>query len=81
MSAVAQLLRFTLPRTSACASAFHALRETVSSKTPVSSQYFGYIIPNQGFPASKADDDICWLIRTVLPPSSANFPFKYIREI
>jgi 2-succinyl-5-enolpyruvyl-6-hydroxy-3-cyclohexene-1-carboxylate synthase len=67
MAAIAQLLRFTLPRSSPRVPAFHALRECVSSKALVKTQYFGYVFPNEGFPVPKPDDEMCWLIRTPSP--------------
>jgi hypothetical protein len=74
MPAIAQLLRFTLPHASTRVSAFHVLRERVSSKALVKTQYFGYVYPNEGFPVPKPDDEMCWFIRT---PSVSFIPIIY----
>ena len=70
MPAIAQLLRFTLPRSSTRLLAFHALRERVSSKALVKTQYFSYVFPNEGFPVPKPEDEMCWFIRTPYLSSS-----------
>lgn len=62
MSSLSQLLRFTLPPSTTRLTAFQALRERVSSKASVKSQYFGYMLPNEGFPDRTAENDMYWLI-------------------
>jgi hypothetical protein len=63
MGSISQLLRFTLPRSTTRLSAFHALRDHVSSKASVKTQYFGYVLPDEGFPVPKLENEMCWLIR------------------
>lgn len=62
MASIFQILRFTLPWSSATRLAtFQALRDRVSNNS-VNTQYFGYILPNEGFPERTAENDMCWVI-------------------
>ncbi|RDI81088.1 hypothetical protein Vi05172_g8877 [Venturia inaequalis] len=70
MASIYQLLRFTLPRSNAALlSTFQALRDRVSNDS-VKTQYFGYMIPNEGFPDRTAENDMCWVIKW---PQSSTF--------
>lgn len=62
MAMISEILRFTLPRSSANASAFHGLRRQVAEKGPVKAQYFGYVMPDVGLPPPKKEDLMCWYI-------------------
>jgi hypothetical protein len=62
--ALTQLLRFSL--TKSRIAAFTALRNNLSSTALVKSQHFGFILPNEGFPAQKSDHEMCWIIRITL---------------
>lgn len=64
MAVISEILRFILPRSSAKASAFQALRRQVREKGLVKNQYFGYVLPNEGFPRPKREDQMCWYIGT-----------------
>jgi hypothetical protein len=63
MPTISQLLRFTLPYSSARASAFQVLRQKTASKGLVKTQYYGYVLPNEGFPAPKREDEMCWFLQ------------------
>jgi hypothetical protein len=63
MSSISQILRFTLPRSATRLSAFQELRQCVSAKASIKTQYFGYVLPDQGFPVPKPENEMCWLIR------------------
>ena len=64
MAVVSEILRFILPRSSAKVSAFQALRKQVREKGLVKTQHFGYVLPNEGFPRPKREDQMCWYIGT-----------------
>jgi hypothetical protein len=67
--AISEILRFPLPKSSSSSSAFRVLRDKVSSKGQVNTQYFGYVVPNEGFPVPKREDEMCWVIRTSVSES------------
>jgi hypothetical protein len=64
MAVISEILRFILPRSSVKASAFQALRRQVTERASVKIQYFGYVMPNEGFPRPK-EDQMCWYIGTL----------------
>jgi hypothetical protein len=64
MAIISEILRFILPRSSAKTLVFQALRRQVREKGLVKTQYFGYVLPNEGFPKPKKEDQICWYIGT-----------------
>lgn len=73
MASIYQLLRFTLPQSNATRlSTFQALRDRVSSDS-VKTQYFGYMILNEGFPDRTAENDMCWVISKVALSSLSMF--------
>jgi hypothetical protein len=74
MAVISEILRFILPRSSARASAFQALRRQVRERGSVKTQYFGYVLPNEGFPKPKKEDQMCWYIGTLVLERS-NFLF------
>ena len=65
MAVISEILRFILPRSSAKTSAFQALRRQITERGSVKTQYFGYVIPNEGFPGPKRGDQMCWYIGTL----------------
>lgn len=69
MAIISEILRFILPRSSIKASAFQALRRQVTERGSVKIQYFGYVMPNEGFPRPK-EDQMCWYIEW---PETSNF--------
>jgi hypothetical protein len=75
MPGIAQLLRFTLPHSPTRVTAFHALRERISSKALAKTQYFGYVFTDQGYPVPKPDNEMCWFIRTFCPSLSPSHSF------
>jgi hypothetical protein len=64
MAAFSQLLRFTVSKSQV--PIFNALREHVSTKASVKTQYFGFVVPNEGFPAPKTDNEVCWFIGNLI---------------
>src|SRR5579871_6656878 len=65
MAVISEILRFILPRSSTKVSAFQALRRQVRERGSVKVQYFGYVMPNEGFPKPKKKDKMCWYIGTL----------------
>lgn len=65
MAIISEILRFILPPSSTKASAFQALRRQVGERGSVKTQYFGYVLPNEGFPRPKKKDQMCWYIGTL----------------
>jgi hypothetical protein len=68
MTVISELIRFILPRSNATASAaFGDLRRTVGTAAKVQTQYFGYVIPNEGFPSFREQNQVCWFIGKLSP--------------
>ncbi len=66
MMVMSEILRFPLLQSPSSSSAFQKLRDQVSSQGQVKTQYFGYVVPNQGFPLPKSENEMCWVIRAFL---------------
>jgi hypothetical protein len=65
MAIVSEILRFNLPRRSlASSTAFNLLRRKAETNGLVKVQYFGYVLPNEGFPAPKPENQMCWYLGT-----------------
>jgi hypothetical protein len=62
MTIVSAILRFTLLRSQASTAAFSELRRSVQTKGLVTTQYFGYVLQNEGIPKPKPDSQMCWYI-------------------
>jgi len=72
MPVVSELLRFILPRSQSSASAFSDLRHSVTTKGLARIQYFGYVMPNEGIPTPRPDNQMCWYIGICLDPFAYN---------
>ncbi|KAF2667088.1 hypothetical protein BT63DRAFT_458051 [Microthyrium microscopicum] len=70
MGAVSEILRFVLPRTTSSNAAFSEVRRLVAANGLGTSQYFGYIMEDEGFPRPKAENFMCWYIEW---PNNSSF--------
>ena len=57
-----EIVRLIIPRSPLKAAAFSALRKGVVEKGSAGTQYFGYVMPNQGFGHPRVEDEMCWYI-------------------
>lgn len=62
MARVSEILRFILPRSPSSKTAFSELRQHVATKGLVNTQYFAYILQNEGFPQPKPENQMYWYI-------------------
>jgi hypothetical protein len=62
MAVISEIFRFLLPRSQSSANAFGELRRRVAAKGVPRSQYFGYMIQNEGFPPQKPENLMRWYI-------------------
>ena len=62
MAIVSEILRFILPRSTVHSTAFAQLRVKVKFEGHVKTQYFGYVLPDEGMPPPMIEDQMCWYI-------------------
>ncbi|KAH8886367.1 hypothetical protein GQ53DRAFT_809677 [Thozetella sp. PMI_491] len=62
MAIVSEVLRFILPRSPASTAAFADLRRRVAARGAVTTQFFGYVLPDEGMPRPKPAGQMCWYI-------------------
>jgi hypothetical protein len=66
MGYVSEIIRFLLPKAKLNTNAFRDLRQRVRTNGLVSTQYFGYVLQNEGSATPKPADQVCWYIGRLL---------------